>query len=221
MSWLVACVVAMAISYLTVTVVTQRFEIPLPPEHEPLANQVNNEEAEIEARAIEANVAGRNAARLTAVLAAALAVIFGLTAGLIHGSPIRGLIGGVVGACVAVALVFAIGDPVIQLVLASRANLEQADIYGILVHFVQWAAIGVPVAVAVGLGAGKVSAGGKAIFAMLIAAALGATIYVIAGGVLAPMENLANAKPADGTPMLIWSLLPPLLAGLVLVRSRP
>ena len=220
--WIVAVLVAMGVSFFTTKMVTQSYKIPLPDQAYSRALAAADNDGDMEGvMLIEAQTAGQNAARLTACLAAALSVVLGLAAGLIHGAPVRGLIGAIVGGVVAFLLVVTMGYPVAELQMASKTNLDQRDMYGIFAHALQWAAIGVPVAVAVGLGAGSLAAGGKAFGAMLIGAALGAAIYVTAGGVLTPMENVADSYPIQGTPLLLWSLLPLLLAGLVLARSKP
>lgn len=222
-TWIVATVIAMVVSLVTAMLITDTFQIPLPAEHTEILNSAaeDDDEAMAEARAIEVDYAGRNVARLTASLGVALGIVLGLAAGLVHGSPVRGLIGAGAGGILALALTFFIGEPVVELRAEARDNAEQADIYGILVHVAQWAAIGLPVAVAVGIGAGSWQGGGKALLAMLVGAALGGTIYIIGGGVVAPLENLADPKPPAGTPLLMWSLIPPFLAGIVLIRSKP
>lgn len=222
-TWIVAALVAMAVSYATAKLVTETFSIPLPAEHVELLNSAadDDDEAMGAARTIENDYAGKNVARLTASLAVALGVVFGLAAGLVHGNPVRGLIGAAAGGALALVLTFLVGDPVVDLRLEARDNVEEADTYAMMVHVAQWVAIGIPVAIAIGIGAGSLKGGGKGLLAMLIGAALGGTIYIIGGGVVAPMENLTEVKPPAGTPLLMWSLVPPFLAGIVLIRSKP
>lgn len=222
-TWIVAALVAMAVSYVTAKLVTETFSIPLPAEHAELLDSAmdDDDQAMSAARTMENDYSGKNVARLIASLAVALGVVLGLAAGLIHGNPVRGLIGAAAGGILALLLTLVVGDPIVDLRLEARDNVEDADTYGILVHVAQWVAIGIPVAIAIGIGAGSLKGGGKALLAMLIGAALGGTVYIIGGGVVAPMENLTAVKPPAGTPLAMWSLIPPFLAGLVLIRAKP
>lgn len=217
--WLAAGVVAAILSAITVTVVKQSFTVSLPPEHSQLMLNDQNMEALAEARAMEREYDALNVGRLTALVAAVLSLVFGVTAGLTHKSLVRGVIGAVVGMVLSALLLFTIGPPAAAMESAAREGVSNNDLYGILGHVMQWAAIGVPVAVAIGVGAGSPVAGGKGILAMLIAAALGGALYVIVGGILAPLETLTEADPKAGAPLYLWSIIPPLVGGLVLARS--
>lgn len=220
--WVVAALIAAIVSGIVVKVVAARYEVAMPERMayaEEYAEETGREVEEVEAERLQ--ILGTNVSRLNGTLAAAIAIVFGLGAGIATGH----LGAAIIGICVAVAVSIGVGslagEPIVGLAEAAGQDLDRSDLMSIVVHAAQWFAIGVPTIFAVGIGAASIRAGGKAFIAVLVGAAVGAVLYVIVGALTDPMEELAAAKPAGETAVYLWSMVPPLVTGLVLARARP
>lgn len=219
--WMAAGLIAAILVPISLQAVAQS-RIPLPAEHTELSSNPAppDEDAErINVLERENRLANHN--RFMIGPGVVMSVVFGLFAGLISQRIVMGIVGAVVGAALAYALPMAATSQVLefeQQALEKMVVGQGGDTIAMLAHGIQWLVFGVCTAVAVLIGYGKVTMGGKAFAATLLAAALGSVLYVILATVLDPTSQPGNAEPVAGTARFLWTSVPPLLAGFFMAR---
>ena len=158
-----------------------------------------------------------NLQRFLVIVGSATALVFAAAAGFLGGGGIRVTVGIVASVLVLMLAVWAAGGWMLDYQEAANNDFSGGLLQTCILHTVQWTIISVAIATAVGIVLGGRWAGG-AMLAGFLGGALGVVIYVMGGAIYDPTLNLTETIPQPWVPMVIWCVLPPTLAGLVLMR---
>ena len=204
-------------------IATTEFADPLPDEYYELRSTYPTEQPREliqKVITIAKKTEDTNHGRFLMVLGATMAVTFGWGAGFIHGRILFGIIGAALGAAVAIGIGMSAPRLILDLQKTAIDMREHRDFYSMSVYASQWLLFGIPVALAVGIAAGRVTTFIKSAGIVFMAAILGSVVYVIFGTLLNSTLTLTAPTPHDGPTGYLWACASPVLMGLFLARTR-
>lgn len=219
-AWLLVGLLAGVIALFTTKVVLSEFQAPMPAEFDQLSESSADGEVPPEADAFILANKEQNQGRLLYALGASMAIVFGWASGVLSGRIPMGIAGALAGVVLAVLLGMFLSPAIMEFEKTVLKSRQSGDLYAMALHGSQWFIVALPIAVAVGVGTKRLGSGLKTVGAVIGAALLGGIIYVMGGTLLDPSARLAYAQPVAGTLSYIWHLVPPLLCGLFMSRSK-
>lgn len=218
--WLAVGLIAGVLAYFMTNFVMPEIQAPMPPEYAEILDLSTRSGRHPDADVMELANRKVNYGRFLYSLGATMAVVFGWAAGVMHRRIRWGLAGALAGVATAVGLGLVVTPSLLdveQTVVASRGS---ADLYGIVLHAIEWFVIGLPIVVAVGFGTGRSVSGLKTLGAVALAAVVGGVVYIIGGALWDPGAQLSYLQPPAGKLSYLWHCIPPFACGLFLSRSR-
>ncbi|NNE01116.1 MAG: hypothetical protein HKN47_27695 [Pirellulaceae bacterium] len=218
--WLFVGLVAAILSFVVAKVVISELQTPLSEEYTRMVDATPNAEGTPETDAMMVANIRTNHGRLLYSLGAVMALIFGWSAGFIHQRLPKGILGALAGIIVAIPLGMLTAAPILNLQATAVSSFGSSDLYGILLHTIQWIVIGLPIVIAVGIGTGRTGNALKVAGGVVLSALLASVVYVIGGTLLDPSVSLAYAEPKPGNVFYLWTCVSPLLLGLFMWRSK-
>ena len=156
-----------------------------------------------------------------AVFIPALVVVpvFVFTAFYLTRRPANFIAGILFGLCVAFALGVLAAPPLVQAESQMVQGLGDRDFEAIAMHAGLWALIFTATWLGIWVATFEHLESFKAWLAMLGAAAIAALLYVIVAGILDPLGDVRKATAVGFVQTALWSVLPPLLAGVLMWRT--
>ncbi|QDT12477.1 hypothetical protein [Planctomycetes bacterium K23_9] len=218
-AWLAVGLLAGVLGIVATQVVQSSFEVPLPAEYHELVMAADEGAPAEEANALALINRESNHSRLLLGLGATMAMVFGWAAGVISGRIPRGIVGAIAGIVLAIALAMLASPFLLDFEATVLKARENSDFYGMALHAAQWLLIGLPIALAVGIGSGRMTSSAKVAGSVVMASLLAGIIYIIGGSLIDPSARLSSATPVIGTLSYLWHIAPPTMVGLFLARS--